>query len=111
MMRRWCFVLTGLAAVLTFFGTAQAGPVSLDVPQISANEAAVVDAESGRLIWGKNATAPIYPASLTKMATALVALDRGNLDDRVIADFDQEDLIRRRSTMMGLTPGDEITFE
>lgn len=110
-MRRWCFVLTGIAAVLAFFGTAQAGPASLDVPAVSANEAAVVDAESGRLIWGKNATSPVYPASITKMATALVALERGKLDDKVIADFDEDELIRRRSTMMGLTPGDEITLE
>src|SRR5690349_16393125 len=107
-MRGWCFALTAVAAISMFLGTAQASPAALDVPAISANEAAVVDAETGRLIWGKNENSPVYPASITKMATALVALERGKLDDMVIADFDQEDLIRRRSTMMGLTPGDEI---
>lgn len=110
-MKRRGFLLTGLAAIATYKGTALAAPSGLDVPGISANEAAVVDGESGRLIWGKNAASPVYPASITKMATALVALERGKLDEKVIADFDQEDLIRRRSTMMGLTPGDEITLE
>jgi D-alanyl-D-alanine carboxypeptidase (penicillin-binding protein 5/6) len=61
---------------------ARAAPPPADVafgpPHITADAAVLVDAGSGRVLWGKAAWEPRAPASTTKMMTALVALERGN---------------------------------
>lgn len=50
----------------------------------SAGALALMDAASGRLLYGKNPDARMYPASTTKILTALLAIERGNLDARTL---------------------------
>lgn len=45
-------------------------------PPIQASAAAVVDGDTGQLIWGKNPHQALPPASMTKMMTALVTLQQ-----------------------------------
>lgn len=52
--------------------------VSLD-----AKGAILIEQQSGRILYEKNSEDRLYPASTTKILTALVALERGNLDDTV----------------------------
>jgi D-alanyl-D-alanine carboxypeptidase len=42
-----------------------------------------VDLKSGKILWAQNDTMPRPPASLTKIATALVTLEIANLEDRI----------------------------
>jgi len=46
----------------------------------------LIDADSGRVLYGYQENKKIYPASLTKLLTALTALELGNLDDILIVD-------------------------
>jgi serine-type D-Ala-D-Ala carboxypeptidase (penicillin-binding protein 5/6) len=69
---------------------------------------AVLDEASGALLYGKNADRPLPPASLTKVATAIVALESGSLDDTVAVDVDSRKM--KSSTVMGLLPGDEFSL-
>lgn len=48
--------------------------------QILASEAILMDADSGVILYEKNAETPLPMASTTKMMTALVAIQSGNLD-------------------------------
>ncbi len=50
------------------------------VPAISAESAILVNVNSREILYQKNAHERRAPASLTKLATALVALQRGNLE-------------------------------
>lgn len=52
-------------------------------PVINALAAVVLEASSGRVIYSKNATVKRSIASTTKIMTAVVALENGNLDDEV----------------------------
>ena len=45
-------------------------------PDVTADAAVLIDAATGRVLWGHNADVPRHPASTTKMMTALVALER-----------------------------------
>ncbi len=54
-----------------------------EVPKISAESAAVMDMQSSRLLYSKNAHVRRPIASTTKIMTAIVALENGNLDDEV----------------------------
>lgn len=52
-------------------------------PELSATAAVLMDACSGRVLYAKRATVPRPPASLTKVMTALIALERGRPDEVV----------------------------
>jgi D-alanyl-D-alanine carboxypeptidase (penicillin-binding protein 5/6) len=45
---------------------------------ISASAALLINAETGKVLFSRNAEAPLYPASTTKVATALYALHKKN---------------------------------
>ncbi len=50
-------------------------------PALTARSVAVVDKDSGILLYGRNENLQILPASTVKIMTALVALDHYQLDD------------------------------
>ena len=77
------------------------------VPGTAAAAAVILDEGSATVLHQWNGTLPLAPASLTKIATAVVAIERGNLDRRVTVDVDSR--VIRGSTVMGLIPGDEFT--
>ncbi|NMA53058.1 MAG: D-alanyl-D-alanine carboxypeptidase [Peptococcaceae bacterium] len=52
-------------------------------PKISAGADVLMDVETGRIYYSKNADKRIEPASLTKLMTAVVAVENGCLDDVV----------------------------
>jgi len=79
-------------------------------PSVSARAAIVIDAESGAVLMDKSAHQALPPASLTKILTALVALQNVDLKRRVIARFSYDEL-DPDGTAMGLRPGDELTIE
>jgi D-alanyl-D-alanine carboxypeptidase (penicillin-binding protein 5/6) len=60
-----------------FCATLTAKPLHLDV---NARHAILMNADTGAILYEKNARVPAYPASTTKVATALFALDRKNLN-------------------------------
>ena len=53
------------------------------VPEVSAKSAVLVDGKSGRVLYGKNIDERMLIASTTKIMTALVALEHGNIDDEI----------------------------
>jgi serine-type D-Ala-D-Ala carboxypeptidase (penicillin-binding protein 5/6) len=72
---------------LNFFPIQASSPLKVEV---SAKGAILINAETGIVLWEKNARAPFYPASTTKIITALYALEKkGNaLDELVTASHD-----------------------
>lgn len=76
-------------------------------PEISAAAAIVVDSASLEVLYDKNGRARRPPASLTKIATAIVAVERGQLDEVVESEIHYWDL--DDSSTMGLEPGDVFT--
>jgi D-alanyl-D-alanine carboxypeptidase (penicillin-binding protein 5/6) len=55
-----------------------------DLPDISAEAAILYDWNSGRVLYARKPHLPKPMASTTKIMTAILALERGNLQDRVI---------------------------
>lgn len=56
----------------------------LDMEEFHAKHIAVVDSKSGRLLLGKKAYQMAYPASTTKIATCIYAIEQGELDQEVV---------------------------
>jgi D-alanyl-D-alanine carboxypeptidase (penicillin-binding protein 5/6) len=51
---------------------------------LTAQGAIVIDGLTGRALYEKNADTPLYPASTTKIMTALLVIEAGDLDREVI---------------------------
>ena len=72
-------------------GVAKAAPVAIipppaaepGAPAVTGDAAVLIDARSGRILWGRAATSPRHPASTTKMMTAILALELGRPDEVV----------------------------
>jgi serine-type D-Ala-D-Ala carboxypeptidase (penicillin-binding protein 5/6) len=75
-------------------------------PEITAHAAVVVDADTGKVLFEKNMDATLAPASLTKILTAIVALETVAPDARMTVDA--YDLVGEAS--IGLFPGEELRF-
>lgn len=52
-------------------------------PNILSEAAILIDSKTGQVLFEKNSKEKMYPASLTKVATAIYALENGNLNDLV----------------------------
>jgi D-alanyl-D-alanine carboxypeptidase (penicillin-binding protein 5/6) len=77
-------------------------------PNNTAKAAVLIDEPSGAIIYEKNAHERLSPASLTKIVTLILALERGGLDEWVDIDVDSRTM--RGSTVMGLIPGDRFAL-
>src|SRR5205823_10614565 len=74
-----------------------------------AQFAVVVDGSSGQVLFGRDPRGQVAPASLTKIVTAQLALDRtASLDEQVTVDVDSR--VMYDSTIMGLTPGMTVSM-
>lgn len=79
-------------------------------PQIEAEAAVVMDAQTGAFLYGKNMTAKEYPASITKIMTALVAIENCNLDKKLKCSREAVYSIESGSSHCGLQPGEKLTL-
>lgn len=77
-------------------------------PEVEAAAAIVVDAASGAVLHEHNAATRLPPASLTKIATAVLAIEGSDLDSLVSVDSDFNTL-DPDSSLMGLDEGDCFT--
>ncbi|MDW7668198.1 MAG: D-alanyl-D-alanine carboxypeptidase family protein [Bacillota bacterium] len=68
----------------------------------------LIDAESGRVLYGNNENKIIYPASLTKLLTALTVVEIGDLDDILVVDDDTPYEVD--GSHIALEPGEKITL-
>ena len=98
--------LTALFSALLLAGTAL--PARAAAPDISAQAAVLMDAGSGRVLYTHNADEERPIASITKLMTALVAVES-------VPDLDVKVRVRRewtgeRGSSMYLTPGEELTL-
>lgn len=80
---------------------------SLRPPVLPAKSALVLDLLSGQVMFQRNAHARVAPASITKVMTAVLTIEQGDLSQQVV--ILQEDLVE--GSTMGLQPGDQVTLE
>jgi len=75
---------------------------------ITARSAILMDAHTGQVLYEKDAFNPAPPASTTKIATALLALEMGELQSVVTV---SERAARVGESSMHLTAGEQLTLE
>lgn len=82
-----------------------------DGPVVSAKSAILLDADTGTILYEKNIHEQLYPASITKLMTCLVAIEHSEMDEIVSFSKDAVFGIERDSSNVGIDPGEELTME
>lgn len=79
----WLLLLCSIAGVSPASTMASPAAQGLVEPQISARAAIVVDYATGRILYSKAMHDRLPPASTTKIMTAILAMENGNLDETI----------------------------
>ena len=80
-------------------------------PSINSEAGIVMDIDSGAILYAKNIDEQHYPASITKIMTALVALQNYELDETVKFTWDDIRFLEYGDAHIGIKPDEELTME
>ncbi|RHW43622.1 D-alanyl-D-alanine carboxypeptidase [Neobacillus notoginsengisoli] len=79
-----------------------------EIPVINSGAAIVLDTKSGEVLFEKNARERKFPASLTKIATGIYAIENGNLSDKVTVSEAAREV---DGTRVYLEPGEQVPLK
>lgn len=82
-----------------------------DGPSVSAESAIVMEASTGLILYEKNINDAHYPASITKIMTALLALENSSLGEVVTFSKDAVFKVDLDSSRVGIDVGEQLTMQ
>lgn len=109
------FLCLTMALTMALSGTpsieAFAAPDWPEGPAVTAEGACLIDANTGTILYGKNMDTPYFPASITKIMTALLVIENCKLDE--IVTFSREAVynVESDSSSLGMDVGDTLSVE
>lgn len=83
----------------------------IEQPVVSAQAAILYDATHDRVLFEKNADTRFYPASITKLMTALVVLEHANLNDTVTFSKSAVTNLESGAVTLKLAEGDKVSVK
>lgn len=82
-----------------------------NLPTLYCNDNILMDAETGNVLFEKNGYSKIYPASTTKVLTAILVLENLPLDEKVVASQRAINSVPIGSSVMGIKQGEIFSVE
>lgn len=80
-------------------------------PTLYSPSVILMESETGKILFEKNAKAQAYPASTTKMLTAILALENCNLHDIATVSYNAVMTVPAGYSIAALQIGEELTVE
>ncbi|WP_270179007.1 D-alanyl-D-alanine carboxypeptidase family protein [Alkalihalobacillus sp. CinArs1] len=77
--KQWWLILFALTLLFSVFPQTTLA----EEPNITSETAILIDGKTGQILYEKNSGQVMYPASITKIVTAILAIESGNLNDSV----------------------------
>ena len=110
-IRRCLVFFLAAAAALQSFGLTAAAAAAWPADVYTASEGAcLLDADSGVVLYGKNEDTAYYPASITKVMTALITLENcENLNEMVTFSASAVAFEEENATLIGASEGDQLS--
>lgn len=78
---------------------------------ITAQAALLVNDTDNKMLFAQNIYDKMYPASITKIVTALLVLEQGNLEDTVTVSYDASHITEYGAKLCGFQEGDKISLK
>lgn len=92
-------------------GTVFPGSAQTAAPVVAAEGAVLINCSTGQILFEKNAHTPFYPASITKVMTALLTVENCNLTDVVAFSRTATTNLESGAVTISLTEGDQLTVK
>lgn len=106
-----CVLGIALPSVPAFAETASASYTADRQPELQASSALLVDRDTGTVLLDKDSGAKRYPASTTKLMTALLVIEHGGLDETVTMEQGDFDALDADSMTAGLKVGETLSVK
>lgn len=103
-------ILNILSVMLIMF-FALTGIAYAEEPNIESPVAILMEETTGKIVYEKNINEKVYPASLTKILTAIVVLENCKLEEVVTASYDAIMGVEYGYVTGNLQVGEELTIE
>ena len=110
-MKNTKFIISILLTIILLFLPILSFSDNSQSPQITAGSAILIDSSSGKVLYEKNANQKMYPASTTKILTAILALESCKLSDKISVSYDAIKTIPSGYSIAPLQAGEEFTLE
>ncbi|NJD01412.1 MAG: D-alanyl-D-alanine carboxypeptidase [Ruminiclostridium sp.] len=83
-----------------------------EAPSINEGSSILIDSKTGQVLYEKNSDAKgLFPASTTKIMTAIIALEKGKLDSMMTASQEAIDDIGKDGSNIGIMAGEQLSLE
>ncbi len=114
-MRKLLFMISGALLIRCILSPVQAENYPFtpeDPPSITSDFLYLIDIENGEILWSLNGEEAMYPASLTKIMSAVITLEHfSDYSETIrITDAMWSGLIEENASVAGFYPGDEPTI-
>ena len=78
--------------------------------EMTSSASLIVNRTKNEVIYANNVFEKLYPASITKIVTALVALKQGNPEDTINISYKASHITESGAKLCGFNEGDQVSF-
>lgn len=82
-----------------------------EAPEVGAGSAVLIEADSGTVLYAKNADIKRYPASITKILTGLITIENSDLSDTLVFEGEALDPLPDGYVSIHPSPGERMSVE
>lgn len=111
MKSKWKKLIILMIAILGLWNCSSFVLANSEKPEIISQSAILMDNKTGKILYAKNEEEKMYPASTTKIVTAIVTLENCNLDDVVTISYNTVMSIPEGYSSASLQIGEQLTVE
>ena len=104
----FCIVFTFVFSLFLSFG---ASSYASTTPTVNSEAAILMDAKQGKVLYEKNSTKQMYPASTTKVMTAILTVENCDLNAEVTVSYWAVNAVPYSYSLGYITPGEVYTVE
>ena len=103
--------LSTLLSGILYINPAHAANTSSTSLTLASQGAVLIDSNSGKILYGKNENEKLYPASTTKILTAILAIEKCNPTDKITASYDAVMSLPSGYSNAAIQPGETLEFQ
>ncbi len=111
MKRKKIFILFLVTFIILFLNSTKIYAVDTSTLEINSPSVILIERNTGNILYSKDANAVRYPASTTKIMTAILALEKCNLSDVVRVTYSAIQNVPSGYTIADLKVDEELTVE
>ena len=108
MRKKIVSIVLAVIVIMTLCSTCYSVSAAIDVPTLDCRSAVLMDAKTGQILYDKGKDDKRYPASITKIMTAILTIEKGDYEKILTVNDETLDL-ERGSSVINLKVGEEIS--